>query len=212
MIRRKDLYNKKEKEKTKKYNFQGKSARSRRWFDLDHKRFEENSMTHETDFYKILYQTKDRGDDTKTYQSFSVTIGNAKTTEKILFHPASSVLKYHQKKSNSCCLSSLASAFHSIGDDRAVTALVNHIEESWTIHTDKFRNIIHFANAIMTNRMNIKGEQRLIYNMKMWHKKDDFNILKKISEYVTLVQLMDSLGNMNHAINIVGYWIFDSNN
>ena len=48
-----------------------------------------------------------------------------------------------------------------------------------------------------------KGEQRLIYNMKMWHKKDDFNILKKISEYVNLVHLMDSLGNVNHAIIIV---------
>ena len=82
MIPRKDLYNKKEKENTKKYNFQGKSARSRRWFDLDHKRLEENSMTHEPDFYKRLYQTNARGDDTKTYQLFAVKIGIAKTTEK----------------------------------------------------------------------------------------------------------------------------------
>ena len=27
---------------------------------------------------------------------------------------------------------------------------------------------------------------------------------------VTLVQLMDSIGNVNHAISVVGYWIFDS--
>ena len=32
-----------------------------------------------------------------------------------------------------------------------------------------------------------------------------------MSESVTLVQLMDSLGNANHAISIVGNWIFDSN-
>ena len=50
---------------------------------------------------------------------------------------------------------------------------------------------INFSNAIMTNRMNIKGEQRLRYNMKVWHKKDAFDILNNISEYVTLLQLMD---------------------
>ena len=35
MIRRKFSDNKKEKKKTKKYNFHGKSARSRCWLDLD---------------------------------------------------------------------------------------------------------------------------------------------------------------------------------
>ena len=36
MIHQKESDNKKEKEKTKKYNFQGQSARSRRWFNVDH--------------------------------------------------------------------------------------------------------------------------------------------------------------------------------
>ena len=36
MIHRNDSDNKKEKENTEKYNFQGQSARSVRWFDLDH--------------------------------------------------------------------------------------------------------------------------------------------------------------------------------
>ena len=35
--------------------------------------------------------------------------------------------------------------------------------------------------------------------------------MKDISVNVTLVQLMDSLGNVNHAISVVGSWIFDSN-
>ena len=42
-------------------------------------------------------------------------------------------------------------------------------------------------------------------------KKGDFDIINEISENVTLVQLIDSLGNVNHDISIVGYWIFDSN-
>ena len=40
---------------------------------------------------------------------------------------------------------------------------------------------------------------------------DYFDILTNISEHVTLVQLMDSLGNVNRAIFVVGYWILDSN-
>ena len=38
-----------------------------------------------------------------------------------------------------------------------------------------------------------------------------YDIMTDISEHVTLVQLMDYLGNVNHAISVVGYWIFDSN-
>ena len=87
-----------------------------------------------------------------------------------MFHPAAPVLKYHQKSSYSCCLSSLASAFHIIDKEGASPDLVNLIEESLTLRTDKFRNIINFANAITTNMMHIKGEQRLRYNMKVWHK------------------------------------------
>ena len=63
----------------------------------------------------------------------------------------------------------------------------------------------------MKKRRKIKGEQNLQYNLTIWKKNDDFYILNDTSEDVTLVQLMDSLVNMNHAISILGYWIFDSN-
>ena len=36
------------------------------------------------------------------------------------------------------------------------------------------------------------------------------DIMTYISKHVTLVCLMNSLGNVNHAIGVVGYWIFDS--
>ena len=38
-----------------------------------------------------------------------------------------------------------------------------------------------------------------------------YDILIDKSEYVTLLQLIYSLGNMNHAISVFGYWIYDSN-
>ena len=85
-------------------------------------------MTREPDFYENFYQTNTGGDNTKLYQLFETQIGNAKTTDEIQFHPSDPLIKYHQKASNIFCLSSLASAFHSIGNNRAVTALVNCIE------------------------------------------------------------------------------------
>ena len=51
MILQKDLDHKEEKEKTKRYTFQGHSARSIRWFNLDHAWLEENVDTREPDFY-----------------------------------------------------------------------------------------------------------------------------------------------------------------
>ena len=35
--------------------------------------------------------------------------------------------------------------------------------------------------------------------------------MEDISENFTLVQLMDLLENVNHAISVVRYWIFESN-
>ena len=74
-----------------------------------------------------------------------------------------------------------------------------------------FKSGTHFADTIIKNRRKIKGEQNLQYNLTIWKKNNDFDILNDINEDVTLVQLMDSLGNVNHAISVVGYWIFDSN-
>ena len=124
-----------------------------------------------------LYLTKFRGDDTKTYQIFWVPIGNAKITRKVQFHPAATLIEYHQKISNSCCLSSLASAFNFIIDNRDIPALVNHIEEKLTLQTENCKNIIHFANDITKNRVKVKVEQNLRYNLTIWKNNDTFYIL-----------------------------------
>ena len=63
----------------------------------------------------------------------------------------------------------------------------------------------------MSNKRKRKGEQNLRYNLTIWNRNDAFDILNDISENVTLVQLMVSLGNVNRAFSIVGHWIFDSN-
>ena len=66
-------------------------------------------------------------------------------------------------------------------------------------------NHIDFANAIL------KNEKRIKVKPKKYKKKDSYDILTEKSEHVNIVQLMDYLGNVNYAISVVGFWIFDSN-
>ena len=63
----------------------------------------------------------------------------------------------------------------------------------------------------MLNRKRNKGEARVHYQLIKYKKMGDYKILEDISANVTLVRLMDSLGNVNRAISVVGSWIFDSN-
>ena len=72
------------------------------------------------------------------------------------------------------------------------------------------RSRVDFENADLKTKK-VKGKQKLYYKLNMFKQKCSFNILKNICQLVTLVRLMDSLGNANNAIGIVGYWIFDSN-
>ena len=71
-------------------------------------------------------------------------------------------------------------------------------------------NRIGFSNDILKSNHN-KGETKVHYSLVKYKKKGLYKILEYISDNVTLVQLMDSLGNVNHAISVVGNWIFDSN-
>ena len=69
---------------------------------------------------------------------------------------------------------------------------------------------IDFANTILMDETFFKGEQKVYYSMSNNKMRDYFYLLTYISEHVTLVQLMDSLGNANHYISVPGYWIFNS--
>ena len=72
-------------------------------------------------------------------------------------------------------------------------------------------NRTDFANKIMLNRKRNKGDARVHYKLIKYKNKGDYKILEDISANVTLVKLMYLLGNVNHAISVVGSWIFDSN-
>ena len=46
-------------------------------------------------------------------------------------------------------------------------------------------------------------DQYLRYNLKQWKKKGTFDNMNSISEYVTLVLLMDSPGFVNHVVSVL---------
>ena len=64
---------------------------------------------------------------------------------------------------------------------------------------------------LLKKRKKIKGEPKVHYSLRKYKKKGSYDIMTDISEHVTLVQLMDYLGNANNSISVVGYWIFDPN-
>ena len=70
---------------------------------------------------------------------------------------------------------------------------------------------IKFSKSIMSNKDKNKVEQCPNFNITLWKLKVWFKIINDISENFTLLQLMDTVGNVNHAVSIVGYWIFYSN-
>ena len=57
----------------------------------------------------------------------------------------------------------------------------------------------------------ICGKPRVYYSLRRHKNNGSYDIMTDISEHVTFFQLMNVLGNVNHAISVVGYWIFDSN-
>ena len=63
---------------------------------------------------------------------------------------------------------------------------------------------------MLNNKIN-KGEVRVHYQLIKYKMMGDYKILEDISENFTLVQLMDLLGNVNHAISVSVNWIFESN-
>ena len=66
------------------------------------------------------------------------------------------MLKYYQKSFNSCCFSSLASAFAGNKETKAVDVISMCIEESFNIEVG---NRIDFSNAILKNEKKLKEKK-----------------------------------------------------
>ena len=71
-IRQQYLDNKKEKDNTKRYHFQGKSTRAKGLFDIDHEWSEEKFCTREPYFYTKIYKINIEVQEIETCQIFLV--------------------------------------------------------------------------------------------------------------------------------------------
>ena len=80
------LFDAADKNKTEsKFKFQGQSARSQLWFDLNLDWIDINFSTREPDFYNKLFQSNDNKQDGDTFKTFQVPIGNAKVVNHLSF-------------------------------------------------------------------------------------------------------------------------------
>ena len=77
-----------------KFKFQGQSARSQLWFDLDLDWIDVNFSTCEPGFYKKLFQSHDDRQDKDTFKTFQVPIGNTKVVKSFMFHKDTPILSY----------------------------------------------------------------------------------------------------------------------
>ena len=110
------------------FKFQGQSAGSQRWFDIDFDCIEVNFSTREPDFYKKTFQTHDNKQDTNTFKLFQVPIGNSTCVENFKFHNDAPMLNYFQNSLNSCYLSRLDPYFASIEPIRVSNSISLRIE------------------------------------------------------------------------------------
>ena len=63
----------------------------------------------------------------------------------------------------------------------------------------------------MKNQVSNPGDKHLHYNIKKLKNQGSCDIIHDISDNFTLVQLMDTVVNVNYVVSIVGYCIFDPN-
>ena len=71
--------------------------------------------------------------------------------------------------------------------------------------------VVLIFQILLKNELFKKVEPKVNYSLVKYENKGSCYILTDISENFTMVQLMDTLGNTNHDISAVGYFIFDSN-
>ena len=112
-------------------------------------------------YIKKCFQIHNDTKDINTFKWFQVPIGNEKCVESFNFQIDAPILKYCHKSLNSCCFSSLASAFASINHNNAANAVSLRIKESLKIEVG---NHIDFENDILNIYIYI-GEAKVHYNL-----------------------------------------------
>jgi len=108
--------------------------------------------------------------------------------------------------------SALASAFRYFNDEKAHRIMKEYINRSAN-ETDRLQQMESMlVNRNLRYRVEKFGKEAT-FRKEAVHKrvKRTLNIFENISCYPTVVVLRGSDGSVNHAVTVVGTWVFDSN-
>ena len=127
------------------------------------------------------------------------------------FYNFDPTLEYKQDYSNIFCFVSLASTLNVSGEFVAMREIVGQTKASLVCQSKGYSGEVKFANNIMIDKEQDKVDHNLHMNIKRWKVKGRFDILNDNIKNITLVQLVDKVGNVNHSVSIFVHWIFDKN-
>ena len=146
-------------------------------------------------------------------QVFSVLEGALKQFNDYVYSEDAPMAKISTRRQNTCCFSSLASAFCALGDERAEMAIASRIVDSLSFVPFRYKNRIDFAIDVLLAKKRVRkpNEPRLGLTIQEFKHVGQVNVLEYSYNGATIVQLEDILGNTSHCITIAGKWIFDSN-
>ena len=86
----------------------------------------------------------------------------------------------------------------------------NDIFTNTIVNLKVIRIGLYFPLVSFHTKWRIQLGSVFVLTLRNW-KKGQFAILRDISENVTLVQIMEGVGNVIHAVSIVSYWILGLN-
>ena len=115
-----------------------------------------------------MFQTNIEGQSVITYPIFTVPIRNAKETGEIEYDLQAPIVAYHQNASNNCYFISLAYVFTASGEINAASKIALIIEESLYCLYQGYKDMITFANDVISDQVRNPGEQRLHCNIKKY--------------------------------------------
>ena len=89
--------------------------------------------------------------------------------------------------------------------------LQHELNNNYIVRLSAIGMVLHLLILSRKTMCITRASSVSIITLRNEKKQGSFDILHDISENFTLVQLMESVCNVNNAVSIVGYGIFDSN-
>jgi hypothetical protein len=163
----------------------------------------EESWVAENFSKEFIARVKNEGE-TRKNRFFYLPPGAPRTNDgSDLINPANPIVKYRQHGEYSCLFSSLASALYYFG-----------------LHKSAMHMALLAPNYVSNSYEGLDVWPALLKEMRKCCKKlqpqkiqllSSYDIFENISEYPRVLQLKDADGNTQHAVTIVGTYIFDAN-